>query len=69
MKGGNAMKYFLAANDRQLGICLRMLYAERLQGYVYTVLNSKNRIEYHISVSVDDERFDKLNERYKILIS
>lgn len=63
------MKYFLAANDRQLGICLRMLYAERLQGYVYTVLNSKNRIEYHISVSVDDERFDKLNEHYKILIS
>ena len=63
------MNYFLAVNDRQLGICLRMLYAERLQGYVYTVLNSKNRIEYHISVSVDDERFDKLNERYKILIS
>lgn len=25
------MNYFLAVNDRQLGTCLRMLFAEKLQ--------------------------------------
>ncbi len=68
MKGGNAMKYFLAVNDKQLGICLRMLYAEKIQGFIETVMSSKGKVEFHISISEDD-LFEKLNERYKILIS
>ena len=63
------MKYFLAVNDRQLGTCLRMLYAERIQGFVETVVNGKGKIEFHISVSAEDDLFEELNERYKILIS
>ena len=39
------MRYFLAVNNKQLGICLRMLYAERIQGFVETVMNGKGRIE------------------------
>ena len=35
------MRYFLAVNNKQLGICLRMLYAERIQGFVETVMNGK----------------------------
>lgn len=31
------MNYFLAVNDRQLGTCLRMLFAEKLQPAVQTV--------------------------------
>ena len=54
---------------KQLGICLRMLYAERIQGFVETVMNGKGRIEFHIGIAVDDELFEKLNRRYKILIS
>lgn len=42
------MDYFLAKSDRQLGICLRMLYANGIQGHVETVLNSKMRIEFHM---------------------
>ena len=61
------MRYFLAVNNKQLGICLRMLYAERIQ--VETVMNGKGRIEFHIGIAVDDELFEKLNRRYKILIS
>ena len=58
------MRYFLAVNNKQLGICLRMLYAERIQGFVETVMNGKG-----IGIAVDDELFEKLNRRYKILIS
>lgn len=63
------MKYFLAVNNKQLGLCLRMLYAEKIQGFVETVMNSKGRIEFHIGIAVDDDLFEKLNERYRILIS
>ncbi len=69
MKGGNVMDYFLAVNDRQLGTCLRMLFAEKLQPAVQTVLNDKGKIEFHISIAADREVFDELDERYKILIS
>lgn len=40
------MNYFLAVNDRQLGTCLRMLFAEKLQPAVQTVLNEKGKIEF-----------------------
>lgn len=62
-------KYFVAINDRQLGVCLRMLYAEKIQPIVLTVLNDKNRVEFHISISVDDNLMNDLLERYIILIS
>ena len=69
VKGGNAMNYFLAVNDRQLGTCLRMLFAEKLQPAVQTVLNEKGKIEFHISIAADQEVLEELNERYKIMIS
>lgn len=62
------MDYFLAKSDRQLGICLRMLYANRIQGHVETVLNSKMRIEFHITIT-EMEQFDELDARYRIQIS
>lgn len=63
------MNYFLAVNDRQLSTCLRMLFAEKLQPAVQTVLNEKGKIEFHISIAADQEVFEELNERYKIMIS
>lgn len=63
------MRYFLAVNDKQLGICLRMLYAEKLQPFVETVMNDKNKIEFHVTITTDDEHLSELLERYNILIS
>lgn len=63
------MNYFLAVNDRQLGTCLRMLFAEKIQPVVQTVLNDKNKIEFHISVPANEEMLEELKERYTILIS
>lgn len=63
------MNYFLAVNDRQLGTCLRMLFAERIQPVVQIVLNDKNKIEFHISIPANEEMLEELKERYTILIS
>lgn len=63
------MDYMLAINDKQLGICLRMLYAEGLQGIVTTVRNDKGKIEFHIRVNADERTRATLAERYEILIS
>lgn len=62
------MDYFLAKSDRQLGICLRMLYANGIQGHTSTVLNSMMRIEFHVTIT-EMERFDELLEKYLIQIS
>lgn len=62
-------RYFRAVNDKQLGICLRMLYAEQLDPFVKVVLNEKDKIEFHIRINADEQLYDELIERYKILIS
>ena len=61
--------YFLAINNKQLGTCLRMLFAEGIQGTVQVVLNNRNKIEFHIYIEADEDLFERLKERYAILIS
>jgi len=63
------MDYFIAVNDKQLGVCLRMLYAENIQAFVETVRNDKGKIEFHISIDADEQTTMKLLERYDILTS
>lgn len=63
------MGYLLATCDKQLGIALRMLYAERVQAYVETTMNDKGKIEFHVQLDVSVERFAQLEQRYKIMIS
>lgn len=63
------MGYFLAVNDKQLGLCLRMLYADGLSANVQTLRNDKGKIEFHISTEADQDYFNELFERYTILIS
>lgn len=63
------MLYFRAINNKQLGVCLRMLFAEGVQGNVETVLNEKDRIEFHITANVDEQMLKELIARYKLLIA
>lgn len=63
------MSYFRAINNKQLGVCLRMLYAEGIQGSVETLLNDKHKIEFHIRANVDEQTMKELITRYEILIS
>lgn len=62
------MNYFLAVNDRQLGTCLRMLFAEKLQPAVQTVLNEKGKIEFHISIAADQEVFEEKTVHGRLLL-
>ncbi len=62
------MDYFRATCDKQLGICLRMLYAEGIQGIVEVTKNDKGKIEFHVYIE-DLNKFEMLRERYEVMIS
>ncbi|MCM1525248.1 MAG: hypothetical protein NC120_12415 [Ruminococcus sp.] len=63
------MQDFLAVNSKQLGICLKMLYAEKVRYSVKVVENNKGKINYIINAEVDNDTYKKLRERYRIMIS
>ena len=64
------MEYFKAKNDKQLGVCIRMLLAEKICDiHLKPMLNERHKAEFYISVNVDDVTFQVLKERYETLIS
>lgn len=64
------MQSFLATSDKQLGICLKMLYAENLNECAVKIhLNQKQKVVYEICIRVDEAYYEVLKQRYKILIA
>jgi hypothetical protein len=63
------MNYFMAANAKQLDLCLRMLYADNIVFFVNIVESNKGKITYRIGAEIDDQTYKKLLERYRILVS
>ena len=65
------MKFLLTKTDRQLGVCLRLLYAEGIREplHVESAKNKSGKIEVRVFVPVDDERFEALQRSYQTLIS
>jgi hypothetical protein len=64
------MECLLAKSDRQLGIGMRMLHDEGYNKLVIeSVINAKNRMEFHIYVDTDADTMERLNARYQTLIS
>lgn len=64
------MECLLAKSDRQLGIGMRMLHDEGYNKLVIeSVINAKNRMEFHIYVDTDADTIERLNARYQTLIS
>jgi len=61
------MKALLARNPKQLDLCLRLLYSEGVGFTVSIVENEKRKIMYSIYVNADQDIFDKLEEKYRIL--
>ena len=65
-----SMEHFKAKNDKQLGLCIRMLLAENFDNlYVKPILNDKHKVEFIVSINADQETIEMLQERYEILIS
>lgn len=63
------MGYLVAKNDKQLGLCLRMLYADNIPFTVKVVENNKQRIEFHVYAGTDESKVQELTERFRILVS
>lgn len=63
------MKEFIAKNPKQLDICLRLLYAEKVHFSVVVKETEKHKIEYGIGVHADEKTVELLREKYRILTS
>ena len=62
------MNMFLAKNERQLGLCLRMLFDEGVNFDVQLEKTIKRKIVYYvIPNNVSDEAFLRLQDRYETL--
>lgn len=63
------MNGFLAKNSKQLDLCLRLLYAERIDFIVKVEETMKRKIVYKIYAKADTEKQLELKEKYRILTS
>ena len=63
------MQEFVAVNEKQLGICLKMLYAEHVSFSVVLVERTPRKIDYHVGIKVFEDRYQELLERYRISTS
>lgn len=63
------MNYIIAKTDRQLGICLRMLFPEQKSFTPEPYLNDKGKMEYRIPVELDDDRYEYYRQTFETLIS
>lgn len=63
------MNCLFARNPKQLDICLRLLYAERMEFELQVCENEKKKIFYRISVLSTEERYLAVKEMYRVMIS
>lgn len=61
------MKELIAKNPKQLDICLRLLYAEKIGFTVHVHESNKKKIYYGISITVDAKKQAEIEEKYRIL--
>lgn len=64
-----SMKEFIAKNPKQLDICLKLLYAEKVGFNVKVKETEKHRIVYEITADTDAQTYELLREKYRILTS
>lgn len=65
----NTVHELLAKSDRQLGMCLRMLYAEGMPGplEVRSNINGKGKMEFYVVLPVEDAEFERLKRRFETM--
>ena len=63
------MQEFVAVNEKQLGICLKMLYAEHVTFFVELSERTARKIDYHVRIEESDDVYRELLERFRILTS
>lgn len=63
------MKELIAKNDKQLGLCLRLMHAENVDFFVRVHETGKGKIYFGVSVKTDNHRFSEIAEKFRILTS
>lgn len=65
------MKELIAKNFKQLVICLKFLHAEKIEYLAINIIEdvSNKKIIYQIVVDTDDDTYEVVKEKYRILIS
>lgn len=63
------MRTLIAKNDKQLGLCLRLLFNRKVEYSVETLKNAKQKIEFHVELHTDDQTGTDIEQCYKDLIS
>ncbi len=63
------MKTFIAKNPKQLDLCLKLMYTEKVQFKVVVTQTAKLKIVYRIDALVDGYVADELERKYNVLIS
>ncbi len=61
------MKELIAKNPKQLDICLRLLYAEKIGFTVHVHETNKKKIYYGVAIHTDEETQAAIEEKYRIL--
>lgn len=59
----------IAKNDKQLGVCLRVLCDEGINYNVDIIRDKKRKVNFEIHFKADLQTFEKLRDRYDLLIS
>ena len=62
------MQKFIAKNATQLDKCLKFLFSKQVEFKVEVLETEKGKINYSVSVDVEDDVYNELNEMYQILI-
>ena len=63
------MHELLAKSDRQLGMCLRMVYDEGMSKLdLHSEISDKGKMEFHVLLPVDDETFERLQKRFETMV-
>lgn len=61
------MHEFIAKTDKQLGICLRMLYFDNVKYRIELQMTGNGKVIYVITVDVDDTTWAELEAKYNAL--
>ena len=63
------MHELLAKSDRQLGMCLRMLYDEGMSKLdLHSEISDKGKMEFHVLLPVENETFERLQKRFETMV-
>ncbi len=60
---------FVARNGKQLTVCLKLLYMEKVPYTVKVEEDNKGKVIYIVEVNLEQKQLAELREKYRVMIS